>query len=106
MVSMVPTPASVSSSVSREWDTLPSRMTAEPTPERTLSTQQSTLGIIPPEITPSRTKAGTEDSWREGIKEDSSSGLWSRPRTSVRRISFSASRETASLAAAVSALTL
>ena len=84
----------------------PSRIRVFFTPERTASTQQSTLGIIPPWITPSFTRPGTWDSPTSGMRVSSSLGSRSRPRTSVSRISFSAWRATASLAAAVSALML
>ena len=89
-----------------EWGMRPSRMWVRSTPERTASTQHSTLGIMPPWMTPSRTSRGTSDRptfWRRVL---SSAGSRSRPRTSVRRMSFSAPRATASLAAAVSALML
>ena len=81
-------------------------MTAEPTPERTALTQQSTLWTISPAMTPSRTRAGTEESWSSGMRVVSSPGVRSRPGTPVSRTSFSAPRATASLAAAASASTL
>ena len=81
-------------------------MTAFFTPERTASTQHSTLGSMPPLITPSFTRPGTWDRRTSGSRVPSSLESRSRPRTSVRSSSFSAPRATASLAAAVSALML
>ncbi len=49
---IVPAPVSVRSSISIEWGIRPSMMLVLRTPRRTASTQQSILGIIPPEIMP------------------------------------------------------
>ena len=56
---MEPTPASVSSSMRMECFFRPSRIWALLTPLRTAWTQQSILGIMPPEMTPSLMSAGT-----------------------------------------------
>src|SRR5262249_9040924 len=51
---LVPTPASVNTSSSSTCGTRPSRMCAAPLPPATASRQVSTLGIMPPEMVPSR----------------------------------------------------
>ena len=50
---MVPAPSSVSSSIKMAWGTRPSMITTWFTPFSMASMQQSTLGIMPPEMTPS-----------------------------------------------------
>ena len=57
-----------------EWGIRPSRMTAERTPERTASTAQSILGIIPPWMTPSFTSPGISEARAWGIRVSSSAG--------------------------------
>ena len=51
-VPVVPTPASVSSSMSTAWGTLPSATVTPPTPASMAERQASALGIIPPLMTP------------------------------------------------------
>ena len=89
-----------------EWGMRPSRMMVEWTPERTASTEQSILGIMPPRMTPSLIRPGISDTRTCWMRVVSSRASRSSPRTSVSRMSFSARRATASLAAAVSALML
>ena len=89
-----------------EWGVRPSMIWALPTPRRTASTQQSILGIIPPEIMPSFFKRLTSLTFTTGMRVLSSSLSRSRPRTSVIKISFMAPKEAAMRAAATSALML
>ena len=84
----------------------PSRMWTFSTPPWMASTHPSILGIMPPEMTPCSTSSGTSSVRRTWMRLSSSPGFRRSPRTSVRRISFSAFSASASLAAAVSALML
>ena len=103
---MVPMPSSVNSSTRMEWGVRPSMIWALPTPRRTASTQQSILGIMPPEMMPSFFRRLTSLTFTTGIRVLSSSLSRSRPRTSVIKISFMAPNDEAIRAAATSALML
>ena len=102
---MVPIPASDNSSSKMAWGMVPSSTVDDFTPDRTASMQQFTRATISPEITPSFTRAGTWESWSSGIRLFSSPGLARMPRWLVSSSRRSAPRATASLEAAVSALT-
>src|SRR5262245_13711157 len=99
-VTIVPMPASVKSSRRRECGRRPSTICAEPTPERTASTQAPSLGRIPPETESSA--ASTSPTGTRERSDDSSSGLASHPATSVRKIALNAPSAPATLPAAVS----
>ena len=89
-----------------EWGIRPSMITVLCTPRRTASTQQSILGIMPPEMMPCRFKKGTSLMFTKGISVEGSSLSRISPAMSVMRIRFSAFSSAAIRAAAVSAFTL
>ncbi len=103
---IVPTPESVNSSSSSAWGTRPSRMWARLTPARTARAQASTLGIMPPCAPPLRMISSITSSDALRITVVGSSATMRSPSMSVRKISFSACRASASAPATVSALML
>ena len=68
--------------------------------------QHSILGIMPPEMVPSRMSSGASEARTTGIRLDGSSLSLSRPTVSVMEIRLSAPSALAMRAAAVSALML
>ena len=105
-VIMVPTPSSVSSSISSECGCRPSMMCVALTPWLSERTQQSILGIMPPAMMPSSTNSLHRRMLSDANLVAGSSLSRSTPGTSVIRMSFSARRDAAISPAAVSALTL
>mmetsp|Transcript_23392 Transcript_23392/g.59889 ORF Transcript_23392/g.59889 Transcript_23392/m.59889 type:complete len:265 (+) Transcript_23392:420-1214(+) len=103
---MVPTPSSVSSSMSTEWRAWPSMMWAAPTPCARQRMQLSILGIMPPAMTPSSMRLRQSLIVSSWILVDLSFLSRSTPGTSVIRMSFSALSAAAISPAAVSALML
>src|SRR5690242_8130851 len=83
-VTIVPTPWSVSSSISSEWFTRPSMMCAKRTPWSTASAQALSLGIMPLPTLSWLIRARNSAEVSRGINVVSSLGSSSNPGTAVK----------------------